>query len=343
MNHPLKRGAAASLVLSLALVGTSGAAVTRHDREKARSAAHFLVKNQSDDGEITNGFSPVGTTADATVSLVAARRGPRAISRAIDYLEAHAAEVDTVGENAKVIQALVAAGENPRAFQGRNLVKEIKDSELGDGHFGDNTEVYDQANALISFRAARVVPSSNSVVWLADAQCPDGGWEFDKPWSQGADEHCSTGQDDFSTSDTNTTSLAVQAFQAMPEGTADYDLKKSPFTFFKSARDPEKHGWGYSAGFVTDTNSTALTIQAYVAGGRVLPDGARRAMRRLQFPLCVEAGAFPFNWEDPDGDGKYTRSDPNVGATVQGIFGLLEKPYPVRASDVTRPARGPAC
>jgi hypothetical protein len=339
MMHSSKRGAAASLIASLALVGSSSAAVTQHDREKARAAAHYVVAQQSADGEITNGFSPIGTTADATVSLVAARRGPRAITKAVDYLKTHEAEVDTVGENAKVIQALVAAGSSPRDFEGRNLVKEIKDSELGDGHFGENTEVYDQANALIALRAARVAPSRASLQWLADAQCPDGGWAFDQPWSQGDDAHCNNGEQFDSSSDTNTTSLAVHAFQAK---TGDVGLGKSPFAFFQAARDPKKHGWGYSPEFLTDTNSTALVIQAYAVADRGLPAGAKRAMRRLQYPLCEEDGAFAFNWVEND-DGTYSRSEPNVGATMQGILGLLERPYPVRPAEVTRPARGPSC
>jgi hypothetical protein len=311
-------------------------AVRDKDKTKARVAAYYLTSQQADDGSIV-AFSPLGSTSDAIVALVAARRGKYAIKHALGYLHDHEVEIDTVGERAKVIQALVAAGRSPHSFEGRDLVQEIQDQEQPGGRYGAETQVFDHANAMIALRAAGEIPSVAATKWLARAQCEDGGWQFDQPSSQQDDAHCSTGAgDDFTTSDTNTTSLASQA---LPLGAGNFNLKKSPFRFFRRARDPIKHGWGYTKGFVTDTNSTALVIQAYVAAGKALPKNSKDALRHLQYPLCKQHGAFPFNWQDDDHDGKYGRSGPDVGGTIQGILGLLERPYPVPHREVTRSAK----
>jgi hypothetical protein len=312
---------------------TSQAAVYRRDKTRARVAAHYVVSQQASNGSIT-GFSQIGSTSDAIVALVAAKRGRGAIRDALGYLRRHVADIDTVGEKAKVIQALVAAGKSPRDFKHHNFVKGIKKQELDGGHYGQDTQVFDQADAMIALLAAGDTPSAAAKRWLEDAQCRDGGWQFDKPSSKRDDRHCSTGgSGDFTTSDTNTTSLASQAL-----GSSDQGLKASPFRFFARARDPKKHGWGYAKGYVTDTNSTALVIQAYAAAGRVLPSGAKKALRKIQYPLCKQYGAFPFDWQDDDHNGTYRRSGPDVGATIQGILGLLEQPYPVPAANVTRSA-----
>jgi hypothetical protein len=87
--------------------------------------------------------------------------------------------------------------------------------------------------------------------------------------------------------------------------------------------------------FVTDSNSTALVIQAYehvleIAVQPHIPEGGMRALKALQYPPCGnKGGAFAFTWEDPDGDGTFTKTPPDVGGTIGGILGLLKKPLPV--------------
>jgi hypothetical protein len=341
--RPLTKGVAV-LSVSLLSVGTAGAAVTTEDVSHSRAAAHYIAQHQADDGEVTNGFSPIGTTADAVLSFVAARRGPRAIEKALDYLEAHEAEVTGVGLTAKVVMALVAGGRDPRSFAGRDLVEEITSTEGEDGRYGADTAVFDHALAMLALAAAGQEISENATDWLANAQCPDGGWQYDRPYDGATeDANCFDGDDpnDFFASDTNTTSYARQA---LLHGTGTHSLKSSPFGFFRFTRDEEKGGWGYTAGYVTDSNSTALVIQTYAAVDRALPKGAKAALRDLQYPLCRKNGAFAFTWTDPDGDGKNNkRSGPDTGATVGAVLGLLEKPLPLAAADVTKPARPPAC
>src|SRR5918999_1059138 len=105
---------AIALTVIFASATTPAAALTA--RRRAVVAAGYLASRQAQDGSFTGSVSPVGGTADAVLSMVAARRGPRVIDRAIGFLkgQVQAGEVDTVGLQAKVVMAAVAAGRNPR-------------------------------------------------------------------------------------------------------------------------------------------------------------------------------------------------------------------------------------
>lgn len=304
-------------------------------KRRARVAARYVMAQQEDDGSFV-AFSTLGGTADGVVSLVAAERGKRRVRRAIRFLKAHIEEATTIGLKAKVAMAAAAAGRNPRAFAGHDLISEIIDSQQPDGNYGGESlaEVFDHALAMLALTTvvdAPLDPDNDSVAarqWLIDAQCRDGGWQFDEPASASEDEHCVDPANpmDFDRSNADTTGLAVQALRGfLPELGAD------PFGFFEVTRDPEKNGWGYDASFpLTNTNSTALVIQAHAAAERDLPRGAMGALRALQRRLCGrKAGAFSFTWEDDDGDGRFRRTGPDLGATIGGILGLLRQPLPV--------------
>ena len=340
---------ALALVLSasMLLVGPAAAAVTRDDRIKARYATRFLVSEQRDSGAIV-AFSKIGSTADAIVSLVAARRAPKAIDKAVRFLRNHSAGIDTTGEIAKVVMALVAAGEEP-TVEGRDLPQELLDSQTEDGAYGDNSnndQVSSHTLAMLALAATGDGSNGAAVQWLLDAQCDDGGWQFDLPSGDSDDLHCNNGTDfDFTQSDSNTTAYAVQALAASP---GQQSPAADPFAFFDFVRDDIKGGWGYTQGFtLTDANSTSLVIQAYAAEGRALPDRAEKALRSLQYSACSKKkAAFAYSWSDENEDGDYEqneRTGPDVGATSAGILGLLELPLPIPPAEVTKNPPKPLC
>ena len=295
-------------------------------QRRARVAARYIVSQQTPDGAIPT-FSPIGGTADAVLALVAARGGASAIQDALGYLQENDEEIDTVGEKAKVVMALVAADDNPRSFAGRDLVDEITGVQLANGRYGEDTAVFDHALATLAMGAADE-PVRSAARWLARAQCDDGGWQRDRPAQPFENRHCFSGQagDAFTKSDTNTTGLAVQALESTSRRE---DLAGNPFGFFRRIRDPKKNGWGYSWGYrLTDANSTALALQAYYARGRELPEGALRALIRLQHRLCGDkGGAFSFAWEKTDSG--YERTGPDLGATVAAVPALLGRALPL--------------
>jgi hypothetical protein len=313
-------------------------------RQRAGYAVHYIASQQKPNGAFKGSLSPVGTAADAVLALVAARRSPQTLERAVAFLDRRVeqGDADTIGLKSKVVMAVVAWGADPTDFGGSDLVAEIRDSTQPDGRLGADTPVFEHALGLLALRAADVDLQANSADWLAMAQCGDGGWQFDEPAAPTDDEHCIstvTPSDDFFPSDTNTTSLAVQAlaFDGAPAPDAD------PLAFFEATRDDVKRGWGYTSGFLTDTNSTALVLQAYYALGHVTPNGSPRRLRKLQYRGCSKApGAFAFTWEQQD-DGSYVHGAPNVAATIAAVPALLGRPLPIGEADVTKRAPRWSC
>ena len=319
-------------------------------RYRARMAVRYLVENQMNDGSVP-GFSAVGSTADSILAFVAAKRGPGAMDDALNYLAEHEQDIDDVGEKAKVVLALVAAGAEPRDWEKRDLVAEIENAEVN-GHYGQlpASLVFDQALAILALRAAGDTVPDRVIDWLVDAQCGNGGWQFDQPSSPDDNKRCynaGASTTDYNVADTNTTSYVIQSLVA--NGGEEISLPGRPWSFLKKARDPIKRGWVFAPQFAcgrnqeppecsaSDTNSTSLVIQAYTARNKALPAGARKALRGLQRRLCGgNAGGFAVSWIDDDG--KLVKGPPDVGATVGAVLGLLEEPLPLRATSDLEPA-----
>jgi hypothetical protein len=320
-THRRVIGVVASLSCAAVLmaVPTSARAASAADTQRARRAAAYIAQKQRANGAIV-AFSSIGSTADAVLAFVAAGEGRTHMNLALDYLSGRVqvGQVNTLGLQAKVVMAVTAADLDPRTFGGTNLLGAIRGSLGSDGHYGD-TAVFDDALALLAVESAGLTPPRRAANWLLAAQCPDGGWAYDKPYDSGVDDaHCSDGSGtDFFTSDSNTTSYVVQGLAAM----TSTDWLANPFAFFKTVRDPAKGGWSYSASFLaTDANSTALVLQAYAATGQTTPHGAIASLRQLQYGTC---GAFAYTWNGA------TKGDPDIGATIGAVPGILLAALPI--------------
>lgn len=319
----LSRAGAVALALSMLGAGPVGAAT---NTQRARLAVHWLSHEQSPDGSFP-GFSPIGSTADAIVAMAAAKRSPEDIAEAITYLKEHEVDINTIGEIAKVIMAVEAAGGNVHDFQGRDLVQEIIGSEQPDGRYDPRTEVHNHALAMLALKVAGETPSPAARDWLLAAQCEDGGWEFQDPADPETDEHCFNGTEFDFQSDADTTAYAVMALSGLKQWSRSAPM--NPFRFFKTRRDPIKRGWGYDRQFpLTNSNSTALVIEAYRSHDKDVPDGAVRALTKLEYRLCGDrAGAFAFTYERERDSDPYKKTGPDVGATIGAILGLVDRPY----------------
>ena len=372
MGDPRKRARFAIATVLVSVMGlAAGGPVVAHRNdppatERARQGVGYLVRHQKSDGSLP-GFSPLGSTADAVQAMVAARRARGAIDRAMAYVEGPVIDTAALGQKAKALMAVVAAGRDPRNVGGHHdLIEEIESTQQPSGQYAvaeDDSAgaVISHALAMLALSAADQPPSLEAARWLIDAQCADGGWQYDEPADASDDDHCFDAAQvepsaDFSRSDTNTTSYAVQAL-ALYRETAQPAV--DPFTFFVSARDQIKGGYVYdpqvkcgsgtvtASCFLTDTNSTALVIEAHVAAGRRLPAGVLHALEHLQYRSCGKlAGAFAFTWtrrdgklrREPSAEAAANGGASNIGATVEGILGLLRRNQPVPPAAVTRPA-----
>ena len=320
MGRILRRTMSVVLVCSIAWAIPVHAATPKADRQRAFAAGRFIVASQSANGSFA-GFSPVGSTADAVLDLVALGRGAAPLRKALGYLRRQVVRgnVDTVGLQAKVVLAVEAAGLDPTSFGGKDLLSQITDTFLPSGRFG-TAAVLDQALAILALRSAGVALNLKAATWLADAQCPDGGWQYDRPHRPSENRHCidPSNPNDFYGSDSNTTAYAIMALQGLTSPSHD------PFTFLDRLRDrtrgPAHGGWGFTWGFrTTDANSTALVLQAYAAAGMTVPVGSVAALRRLQYPC----GAVAYSWK------KGKRTGPDLGATIGAVLGFLRAPLPV--------------
>ncbi len=304
MGRILRRTMSVVLVCSIAWAIPVHAATPKADRQRAVAAGRFIVASQSANGSFA-GFSPVGSTADAVLELVALGRGAAPLRKALGFLRRQVVRgnVDTVGLQAKVVLAVEAAGQDPTSFGGKDLLRHITDTFRPNGRFG-TAAVLDQALAILALRSAGVALNLKAATWLAGAQCPDGGWQYDRPYRPSENRHCidHSNRNDFYGSDSNTTAYAIMALQGLTSPSHD------PFAFLDRLRDrtrgPAHGGWGFTWGFrTTDANSTALVLQAYAAAGMAVPVGSAAALRRLQYPC----GAVAYSWK------KGKRTGPDLG------------------------------
>jgi hypothetical protein len=313
----------AAVLAGTVIIAFPSAAARPSVKRRTAVAAHFLVTKQEPDGSVP-ALSAIGSTGDAVLAWVAARRAPRAIDDALDFLAANEAEVDSLGEVAKVALAWIAGGRDPRDFANRDLVLEIETSQELDGRYDATSSVFSHAMAMLALVGAggsATIPAAAE--WLINAQCDNGGWQFLEPASGAEDENCALGPLDIDTANSDTTSLAIQAIESLP---VPLPYENDPFAYLLAERDEIKGGWGYDRTFaITNANSTGMVLQAFGAADLEPPRGSQRALRRLQAPLCGSTGgSFYYSWEDEDGDGTYQRTGrDNAAATMAAIPGLL--------------------
>lgn len=282
------------------------------------AAVAWLRTQQQEGGGFSNGFAPesdVAATADAVVAIVSAGEAPTQWTSGgaspLDFLEQRALEVTTPGLAAKVALAAIAAGEDPSAFGGVDLLGVIAAGfDPATGFYGAGP--FDSALCLLALEHADAGAPQEAIQALLRARQPDGSYAFDGAMTPGS-------------GDSNTTALVVQALLiagAGGETVASYD-------YFRRTQNPDG-GWTYQKpspfGEETDANSTALVIQALLAGGQDLAawNDPLAALTGLQQP----SGALAYNAGTP-GD--------NFLATVQAIPALAG----VDLTDLSRLASAP--
>ncbi len=253
------------------------------------AAAAWLAGQQADDG----GFGSVGATADAVVALAVAGGQEAALERALGYLEANLS-LEKGGELAKGVLAVVAAGRDPRAFGGKDLVAALKGLQADDGSFGT---AVDTAYAVLALAAVEEADAAaKGAAWLRSVQAENGSWSWD---GSGVDAD----------GDTNTTALALMALKAAGASAEEAAVQKG-LDYLLSVQN-EDGGFPYQNpseyGTETDANSTALVYQALLAWNRT--EAAGKAYAALM-ALQNESGAFAWKASVPDD---------NLFATLQAI------------------------
>lgn len=297
---------AACLLLAVLLAGTAAPPPAASGAGKA-SAVSWLRAAQNSDGGFASdadGDSTPGMTGWAVLALEAAGRHPSAIrnggSSALDYLRETASEISTTGDIERTILVLDAAGLNPAAFEGRDLVGRLVARRSGNGSW--NGQVNPTAFGVLALDAAgRASGNSRSAAWLRSTQNSDGGWGFI----------------DDTASDPDSTGAVLQALAAAGGSSGAI---RSGVTYLRGA---QRDGGGFAlSGGQVNAQSTAWAVQGLVAAG-VSPGGVKSGGRSpLSYLSSVQAG---------DGHYRYSRSSDQtpVWVTGQALLATTRSPFPL--------------
>lgn len=303
-------------------------------RVRVQEALAWMRTQQRDDGSFGSAW---GLTADAVYVIALAGEDPGGAAWArngtsvLDGLALMTPAIVATGDGgqiAKVLRAVVAAGRDPRAFAGYDLVAELQrvyDPASGRYHPGNN---FRQALAVQALAMAGAPVPQAAVQSLLDDQRPDGGWG----WPYGG-----------TANDVDTTGLILETLATVGVPGTDPHVQAG-LAYLRSAQNPDG-GWGLSAGQVSNCNSTALAIRALVAYGQnpAMPPYTRRnedgtwrdALGRL---LHYQQGDGGFRYTDSlEGARLLATTDaiPALTATWPGdhdlarrtFFPLLRAPY----------------
>jgi energy-coupling factor transport system substrate-specific component len=231
----------------------------------AKDAATWLRGEQNPDGGF--GASPesessVSITSRAMLGLAAAGVNPLDVRESgrspLAFLRAEADDLEDANDIALVILALRTVGQDPRDFEGRNLVEALERRRGDNNSFGNRVNV--AAFAVLAFRSADAGgPASAVTDWLRSAQnrSTDGGW----------------GIADGSRSDPDSTGTVLQVVSGRKTvGPAISYLDKA-----------QKKSGGFASGSVVNSQSTGLVLQGLAARGRSPGSMVRNGNSGLDF------------------------------------------------------------
>ncbi len=309
-----------SLVLVACLLFMAGPSPSSaaSSTEAVAKVAEFVRSLQNSDGGFPSfaADSDTGASLDATFALISAGIDPKDVTNngksPRDYLSSQAvAYSETAGGAAKLALGVAGMGLDAAAFGGVDLMAKME------GYYDDVTGKYgDDIFAQSFFILAqagldRPVPPA-ALTFLEAAQSPDGGFAF------------STSGD----SDTNTTSLAVQALVASGVPASDASITAA-LAYLRSAQTSDG-GFTFAPPGDSDPNSTAFVIQAIAAVGEDPAEGGEWDLGAGKAPLPAllsfqnpSTGAFQFFGED------------SPFASYQALPALMLRPFPMTLSQAT--------
>jgi hypothetical protein len=254
----------------------------------AGGGVSFLQARQLDSGGFAEAGNPAypQLTAWAVLGLRAAGATPS--GPAARYLVQHEPELRSPTDLALVVLAEDALGQNAD----RSLAR-LRRLERQNGSVGGL--VNGTAWSVLAFRATHTPVHRTTIRWLLSRQSRAGGWG----WAAGAP-------------DSNDTAAVVEALRAAGVGGRPIQRALRFLLGFHN-RDG---GFELTQGRGSDAQSTAWTVQAFLAAGKAPPRGALAYLKRLQRP----DGSFRYS-------ARYTTTP--VWVTAQALPALARKAFPL--------------
>ena len=243
----------AGLVFTSCSARSQPRSIPAEQRAAVNEAIAWLGEHQEDDGRFDAGFGhPAGITCDAALAIAAAGGDPVTTGEPslVEYLAETADEyVVDAATAGKLIVALIAAGENPREFGGKDWVAHLQSFRDGSGAYDPGA--VGQAWAILALKAAGQNISPSSVNVLRSYQLETGAWAS------------AFGPDN------DTVSYSLQALAAAAEPKDSAAVERA-LAFLKEQQNEDG---GFPAikpsewGTDTNANSTANVIMALLAVG----------------------------------------------------------------------------
>jgi hypothetical protein len=286
--------------------------LSQNDAE-IQKALNYLRTLQNDDGGFGNPGkeSAVSSTEWTVMAIAAAGEDPHKWKKngqsPIDYLQENANDLAGSTDYERMILALVAAGENPRDFAGKDFVAELKEKYLKEnGQFSDF--IYTTIWGILALSSAGE-DVSKSAEWLKTQQNDDGGFA----WVPGEKSDC----DD--------TAAAIEALIAAGEN-PDSVVIKDALEYLKTGQNTDG-GFKYFGSSPSNAASDAWIIQAIVACGQNPKDKewTTNGKNPVDHLLSLQQSDGYFNYTT------YIKSNPGY-MTVCAVMALLGKPHPIIAS-----------
>jgi energy-coupling factor transport system substrate-specific component len=271
---------------------------------ETKDARSWLRAQQNSDGGF--GVAPgedssVTITLRAMLGLAAADLNPLDVRRGerspMAFIRSERGEINDANEIALAILALRTVGENPRDFEGRNLVAALEKWRGTNSSFGNKVNV--AAFAALAFQSAGAEGSAAATrEWLLSAQNrrTDGGWGISTEAKSDADS-------------TGTVLQAVTSQKAVARA-MDY------------LRSAQKDSGGFASYSVVNSQSTGLVLQGLAALGKSHATLRKGGNTGLDF---IKAR------QQTDGSIWYSRNSDQtrVWVTADALIGLAGESLPV--------------
>lgn len=298
------------LTMPLALAAPASATPPT-DSERATAALQYLLAAQTANGSIDGSL---GETADFVIGTAAAGYDPATLhgcSSGTGALEFLATASDTAAADAaatgKAVLAVVAAGGDPTAFAGRNLLARLSGLYHANGNYGDGS-TFAQAFAILALHASGRGVQAAALMALLALQDTDGSWSYGtSPVAAGA-------------GDTNSTAIALMALESVGDHSADANA----LAYLKTQQLADG-GFPYQNSSTygpptSDPDSDSIVLQALVAAGEN-PEAAAWSQGSSNVVTNLRAG------QGFDGGYAYPGMAENAFTTSQVPAALLRIPY----------------
>ena len=340
-RRSLLTAAVAAVVASLVLVPTAAQAEKSVPAQNAGgSLQRYLTTHDHHFHTFFDGteFPDYGLTLDGVIAMDAAGVGDAESARATTFVADNIGSyVGTgtesyAGATAKALLVSLSQGRTPKGFLGGvNLLARLKARQTTSGQFKDKSQFGDFSNtitqslAVASLRKAGQSLGTKAVPFLANGQCPNGGFRLALSVNQ-----CSNNAN----ADPDATSFAIQGLLSGSQTSAVKTRISRAIHFLRTQQGLDGGVKGAGPTNTENSNSTGLAVLAFSTTGH--PNAAtqgRLFLRSLRYDCTFPApmrGAIAYDaagFATADGQGAAaTLSDQDLRATAQATLGFAPVP-----------------